>query len=61
MADISMCMNTDCPSREKCYRFTAKANPYRQSYMDFKPEDGADKCEDFVPNQHTQPEPPLAA
>jgi hypothetical protein len=33
MADISKCLGTDCPHREKCYRFTAPANEYAQSYF----------------------------
>jgi hypothetical protein len=33
MADITMCVGTDCPHKERCYRFTAKANEYRQSYF----------------------------
>ena len=37
MPDISMCENQDCPFNTSCYRFTAEANPYRQSYGDFKP------------------------
>jgi len=33
MADISMCANSDCNFRAKCYRYTAKPNDYRQSYI----------------------------
>lgn len=33
MADITKCEGLDCPLKEKCYRFTAKANEYRQSYF----------------------------
>lgn len=33
MADITMCIGTNCPQKESCYRFTAKANEYRQSYF----------------------------
>lgn len=33
MADITKCMNPHaCPKKKTCYRFTAKANPWRQSY-----------------------------
>ncbi len=42
-----MCMNKECPSRFKCYRFVAKGNPNWQSYADYKPKEGEDKCEDF--------------
>lgn len=44
MADISMCDNQQCPSKETCYRFKAKANPFKQVYSNFKPEKGEDKC-----------------
>ncbi len=47
MSDISMCSNTKCPLKEKCYRFKAVPNKYRQSYMSYKYEDG--NCPDFYP------------
>lgn len=31
--DGTMCEGTGCPFRDSCYRFTAEANPYRQSYF----------------------------
>lgn len=33
MADITMCLGTDCPHKETCYRFTAKPSEYRQAYF----------------------------
>lgn len=33
MADITMCVGTNCPLKEKCYRYTAKVSEYRQSYF----------------------------
>lgn len=33
MADITMCKGTNCPLKEKCYRYRAKVNPYSQSYF----------------------------
>jgi hypothetical protein len=33
MPDITMCPGTNCPQREKCYRFTAKPDEYWQSYF----------------------------
>ena len=36
MADISMCLNKNCPLRMECYRFTAKANSHRQSYSSYR-------------------------
>jgi hypothetical protein len=39
-----MCVGTDCPYKEKCYRYTATPNEYRQSYFTTPPiKDG--KCE----------------
>lgn len=44
MADITMCLGTDCPHKETCYRFTATPNEFRQSYFVTPPiKDG--KCE----------------
>lgn len=33
MSDITKCDGAGCPLRESCYRFTAEANSYRQSYF----------------------------
>jgi hypothetical protein len=49
MADITMCLGTDCPHKENCYRFTAKPNEYRQAYFTESPiKDG--KCEMYFGN-----------
>jgi len=32
-ADITVCPGTDCPVKEKCYRFTAPRNELWQSYF----------------------------
>ena len=48
MSDISKCdPGESCPHREKCYRFTAPANEYAQSYFAKPPikEDGT--CDFF--------------
>jgi hypothetical protein len=42
MPDIDMCMGTDCPYKETCYRFTAKPSDY-QSYIKPPIKDG--KCD----------------
>lgn len=43
MPDITMCLGTNCPQKEKCYRFTAKPCEY-QSYFTKAPiKDG--KCD----------------
>ena len=39
MVDITMCCNSDCPLRGKCYRYLAKPDPYWQSFALFTPED----------------------
>lgn len=58
MPDIAMCLGFDCPSKDKCYRYTAIPNPYRQTYFVNSPislsefED-KDKCEYFYPNTVT--------
>jgi hypothetical protein len=31
--DITMCPGTNCPQKEKCYRFKAKPSEYMQSYF----------------------------
>lgn len=49
MADITMCSNKECPKKEQCYRFTATPNPYRQGYMELKPDENGE-CKDFVDN-----------
>ena len=33
MPDITMCKGEGCPLKETCYRFTAEADEYRQSYF----------------------------
>jgi hypothetical protein len=46
MSDITKCIDVKCPSREQCYRYTAKVSP-RQYYGDFNRPEDADKCESF--------------
>jgi len=45
MTDISKCVNEDCPSKEKCWRYVAPGSEY-QSYANFDPK-GEEKCEYF--------------
>lgn len=33
MADITMCVQKNCPKFSECYRAQAKPNEYRQSYF----------------------------
>ena len=46
MADITKCTGENCPLKDRCYRFTAKADEYRQAYFGAPPiKEG--KCEYF--------------
>jgi hypothetical protein len=45
--DITKCQDDKCPSREACYRYTAPASEYRQSYCNFNREEDADNCDMF--------------
>jgi hypothetical protein len=52
--DITMCQRTDCPSRDKCWRYRttekmATTGGEYQSY--FTPELAGDKCEYFIPKE----------
>lgn len=33
MSDITKCSGEKCPLKEKCYRYTAKADEYGQAYF----------------------------
>lgn len=45
MPDMEMCHGTDCPLRDRCYRYTAEPS-FRQSYFSTPPiKDG--ECEWF--------------
>ncbi len=51
MPDITMCEDSGCHRAHKCYRFTAKPNPYRQSYFAESPcKDN--KCDHFWNNSN---------
>ena len=51
MPDISMCMGHNCPNKNECYRFTAKPNPFRQSFFVAAPFDHESKsCDHFWDN-----------
>lgn len=47
MTDISKCHGENCEKRDTCYRFTAKADPHWQSYMD--PHRDATECRSYWP------------
>ena len=50
VSDITMCKGQDCPLRESCYRYTAPANPFRQSYFLTEPVDELGDCDEWVDN-----------
>jgi len=43
MTDITKCKGLNCPVKEKCYRFTAKADEYQSYFVDAPIKDG--KCD----------------
>ena len=48
MPDISMCLNKECPLKDNCYRYVAKPSEFRQSYSEFKYNNGCDYYWEFV-------------
>lgn len=50
MPDITMCYGNSCPKKEECYRHTATANPWRQSYFVIEPLEEDNSCDYFTPD-----------
>lgn len=50
MSDMTKCEDSLCPSKEKCYRYTAPEDDQWQSYDSFNREADADNCDMFVDN-----------
>ena len=50
MADISICTDVHCPSKDYCHRFTAIPGEFMQSYGSFGRESDADNCDMFWKN-----------
>lgn len=46
MPDIAMCNGTNCPHKEKCYRFTAKPSEYQTYFLD-PPIEEDGKCDHY--------------
>lgn len=46
--DISKCNDALCPSKEICYRFTAPASEFRQSWINTNREADAYNCDFFL-------------
>jgi hypothetical protein len=51
MSDIAKCRDFLCPSKERCWRYTAPANDRWQSYGKFNREEDADNCDMFWDNE----------
>lgn len=49
MSDIAKCLDSLCPSKKYCHRYTAPDGIF-QSYGGFSREDDADNCDMFWPN-----------
>ena len=47
MPDISMCLNSLCPSKTKCYRYMAVPNTEWQSFSSFIVQRNRKKCDAF--------------
>ena len=46
--DISKCAGINCPLKEKCFRYLADSDEYRQAYLQVAPYDEKTKsCEMF--------------
>lgn len=50
MADITKCSGKDCPFKEVCYRYTATANEFRQSFF-VEPPIKNGECDEFWSNK----------
>ena len=50
MVDIAMCLNKTCEIKDRCYRYRAKPNDFRQSYGCFKPKriSGVVVCDNHI-------------
>lgn len=55
MTDISKCHGENCPVRDICYRFTAKADPHWQSYTE--PDRNGHECKSFWSKEHGPAQP----
>jgi hypothetical protein len=50
MPDISLCQNKECPSKDDCYRFTAKPSEFSQIWATFDFGVGV-CCDSYIPNE----------
>lgn len=49
MPDISMCTNKSCENNEKCYRYRAVPNEWRQSFFLGSPQKEDGSCDHYWP------------
>lgn len=56
MPDICMCGGVGCEQKGTCYRYTAEAHPYRQSYFAGAPMTSPTECVYFVLDNRTEKE-----
>lgn len=47
MPDISKCADSECPSKQTCYRFIAPPSQY-QAYSEFGRLVNAPRCDDYI-------------
>ena len=50
MPDITLCINTNCPLKDKCYRYTAKPE-LLQAYTRFEYDEKTNTCKYFINNK----------
>jgi hypothetical protein len=51
MSDMTLCVDSLCPSRKHCLRRTTPASAGNQAYADFARAPDADRCECYVPDE----------
>ncbi len=56
---IVKCQNTECPSSDSCHRVIAVPSTFKQVYLEFTPEQGADRCIYFIQTRDEEGQPAL--
>jgi hypothetical protein len=54
MQDIAKCQDNQCPSREKCFRYTQPSMLF-QNFAEFKRSPAAVKCAHFILDKREGP------
>lgn len=47
MTDITKCYGTDCPLKDKCYRYTAPSDTYQWRFTEVPYDKEKKKCEHY--------------